>query len=266
MMDTQRWEIVSWLEPWLYTREALKRCSRCKQEWPATAEYFHRKKTSTDGLDSGCKKCAAELAREYYEANREKVVESNREYREANREQIAEHKRANREHIAERKREYREANREQIAEYDRQYREANREQIAETDRQYREANPERGRAASARRRARQRGLPDTFTGEQWIQCLEYFNYCCPVCDNQLRDLFGNVKPHADHWIAISYEGDDNPGTVATNMICLCNDCNQSKWATMPDEWLKQKFGTRKVKQISARIAVYFEWTTAQCRE
>ena len=245
----------------LYTfRTREKRCSRCKQEWPATAEYFHRKKTSTDGLDSGCKKCAAAQSRQYYAANREKVVESNREYRRANRERIAEHKRANRGQIAERKRKYREANREKIAETDRQYREANREQIAETDRQYRIANPERGRAASARRRARKRGLSNTFTGEQWIQCLEYHNYCCPVCGSQLRDLFGNVEPHADHWIPLA--SDECPGTIAENMICLCNNCNQSKWATMPDVWLEREYGTRKVKQISARIAAYFEWTTA----
>lgn len=109
---------------------------------------------------------------------------------------------------------------------------------------------------ASNRRARKRSLPDTFTESQWIACLEYHHYTCAVCGNQLIDLFGNV-PHADHWIPLAYNGDDNPGTVATNMICLCSACNLSKRDTMPDVWLKAQYGTRKANEILRRVKIYF---------
>ena len=257
---------------------AMKRCPGCETEKPATTAYFHRKKTGKYGLASWCKKCTAKRERQYrldnpekvagkkrqyHQANREKIAERDRQYRLDNREKIAGKKRqyreANREKIAEQELRYQQANREKLAEYARQYREANAETIAERQRQYREANREKMRVNSSRRRARKRGLPDTFTSEQWLQCLEYHNYCCPVCGDQLRDLFGDVEPHADHWIPINYEGDDNPGTVATNMICLCNTCNLLKQDTMPAIWLGRKYGKRKAKPIIARIEAYFDW-------
>jgi len=73
-------------------------------------------------------------------------------------------------------------------------------------------------------------------------------------------MFGEFFASADHWIPLSYKGDDNPGTVATNIIPLCHGiggCNNSKNATMPDEWLKRKFGTRKSNQIKLQIQEYF---------
>lgn len=200
----------------------MKRCSRCKQESPATTEFFHRDKGGKNGFASRCKECRAETARRYYIVNQKKV-----------------------------------------AEQEIRYRGANREKVAERHRRYRQANREKYRVLYQRREARKRSLPDTFTDEQWLQCLEYHNYCCPVCDSQLRDLFGDIEPHADHWIPLSYEGDDNPGTVATNMICLCNTCNLSKNATMPTIWLEREYGTRKANETMARIEAYFEWVVAQ---
>ncbi len=35
---------------------AVKICARCKQEFPATPEFFHRKKSTKDGLQFSCKK------------------------------------------------------------------------------------------------------------------------------------------------------------------------------------------------------------------
>ena len=231
--------------------ELTKTCTKCGEILPATAEYFHQQKKGKYGLRPQCKTCILEYNRQYQEENSEKIAEYHCQYRKTNREKIAESIR-----------QYRKTNREKVVEQQQKYQKTNREKIAEYKRRYRKANPEKRRIALSRYRARKRNLPDIFTSEQWLQCLEYFNYCCPVCDSQLRDLFGNVKPHADHWIPLDYDGDDNPGTVATNMICLCNACNLSKSATMPDVWLKQKFGTRKAAQISVRIQAYFE-TIAQ---
>jgi 5-methylcytosine-specific restriction endonuclease McrA len=129
----------------------------------------------------------------------------------------------------------------------------------EYSREYQLANLDKHRIGEQRRRARKRELPDTFTYEQWIACLEYHNYCCAVCGNQLRDLFGNIEPHADHWIPLIKP--ECPGTTPDNMICLCNKCNSSKSAAMPDVWLRRRFNTRKANEILKRVADYFEWAS-----
>lgn len=115
----------------------------------------------------------------------------------------------------------------------------------------------RNRIHAHLRRARKNDLPATFTAEQWEQSLNYFNGCCAVCGRQLNSLFGDYKAHQDHWIPVSYEGDDNPGTVATNMIPLCKPCNLSKAASMPEDWLAQNFSKRKSRDILARVQTYF---------
>ena len=43
----------------------MKRCSRCRQEFPRSAEYFHRKGRY---LHCTCKPCTNEVAREYQKA------------------------------------------------------------------------------------------------------------------------------------------------------------------------------------------------------
>lgn len=42
----------------------MKTCARCKEEYPATIEYFHRRTKSSTGFASYCKKCSSEVAKE----------------------------------------------------------------------------------------------------------------------------------------------------------------------------------------------------------
>lgn len=119
------------------------------------------------------------------------------------------------------------------------------------------------RVCSSRRRARKQALPNVWTHHDWLKCLEYWHYSCAVCGKQLRDLFKNIEPHADHWIAITDPRPDNPGTVRSNMICLCSPCNESKCNSSPDEWLKKKYGTRLANITLKRITDYFDWIVQQ---
>jgi len=266
-------------------------CTKCGEELAATADNFYRLKTGKYGLRPECKKCIAEYNKRYHEANREAIVKSNKQWREANREYgklyrkdnrepIAERvklwREANREPLAERQKRYREANREPIAERNKQYYEANREPLAERGKQYREANREKeaerrkryratpegkqnSRINKVRRLARKRGLPDTFTTDDWNHALTYFNGCCAVCERQLDDLFGTHKAHADHWIPLS--NPDCPGTVPTNIVPLCggtDGCNQSKGPQLPEAWLIRKFGKRKAADILEKVHDYFD--------
>lgn len=110
-------------------------------------------------------------------------------------------------------------------------------------------------------RARNKLLPNTFTDFQWQNALNYFNGCCAVCERQLNDMFGAFAVSADHWIPLSYEGEDNPGSVADNIVPLCHGvdgCNNSKKDIMPTIWLEQEFSKRKAKRIAARVQQYFD--------
>lgn len=201
-----------------------------------------------------------------YATNREKINKQRRELRRQNPERNRQYQRQyllNNPDFAEKKRKqssnYYYTNREKRRNWRQLYRQ--QPHVKDRRREYmsrwQKRNADRVRINGARREARKRELPANYSIDDWQHTLDYYNYCCAVCGNQLRDLSGGIVPHADHWIPLS--SDDCPGTVATNMICLCSTCNLSKNATMPDIWLKQRFGTHKADQILARIETYFTW-------
>lgn len=77
---------------------ALKRCTKCLREKPATADFFHAYKRSPDGRRSVCRGCRAKdhadnrgerllKRREHYQANKDRLLESVRAYYRANAEE-----------------------------------------------------------------------------------------------------------------------------------------------------------------------------------
>jgi hypothetical protein len=79
-----------------------KCCSECGKA--STLEDFYKKKRGLGGRNSICKCCKAKSDSNWYEQNRETVIENQYEYRKQNREKIAEYDRIryekNREKIA----------------------------------------------------------------------------------------------------------------------------------------------------------------------
>jgi 5-methylcytosine-specific restriction endonuclease McrA len=59
----------------------VKQCTRCKQMFPATTEYFSRHKGMRDGLNYVCKLCV----RKYYLRNRELIYEKQLDWQRNNR-------------------------------------------------------------------------------------------------------------------------------------------------------------------------------------
>lgn len=278
--------------PTVDVADGYRLCTKCNEIKPSTPEYFNRDKKGSDGLSAKCKECLKIYKKQYYLENKEKVNKKNSEWHYANREHANELSRLwhhsnkqrasqsaknyyaeNKERIKKRSNRWYHANHKQAREQQRDYYNRNKDRYYELSVEWRLKNPQKrreicqryhrkhphiARISAENRRARKKKLPNTFTVEQWEYCLDYFNYTCPACDSQLRDLFGNVEPHADHWIPLSYEGDDNPGTVAANMICLCNTCNLSKGAKLPDVWLKEIYNIRKANKILEHIEAYIE--------
>lgn len=89
-----------------HEHEGMKKCTKCGEWKPATAEYFYGHSTNRDGFSGSCKWCK----REHYEKNKDKLAEWRREYREKNKDKIADSER-----------EYYEKNRRKISERDRRY-------------------------------------------------------------------------------------------------------------------------------------------------
>jgi len=208
----------------------MRRCSKCGEEKPATAEFFYKDASKKDGLAGYCKPCASERNRAYRVANVDVINEKGRAYYVANAEAIGEQHRA--------------------------YHAANAEAISERLRAYREANPEIHKASKQRRAARKRELPATLTAQEWQYAIDYFHGCCAVCGRPLKDLFATHTAAMDHWIPLTKGG----GTTADNIVPLCHGkdgCNNHKGNALPEAWLVRRFGKREAKKILARINAYF---------
>lgn len=55
--------------------EGMKKCTKCGEWKPATAEFFNRDKTKKDGLRSVCRGCRRGQAGEYYQKNKDRKRE-----------------------------------------------------------------------------------------------------------------------------------------------------------------------------------------------
>jgi len=85
--------------------------------------------------------------KEYYENNKEQLLEKKKEYNEKNKEQIAEYQKKynedNKEKLKEKKKEYYENNKETIKEKHKEYNEKNKEHISEQKKEWRDVNKEK---------------------------------------------------------------------------------------------------------------------------
>lgn len=266
-----------------------KRCARgalCVNplgcDLPATIEYFGKDKHRKSGLNPYCRVCARKKANDlYYQDKEAHRVRMNRYHKtEKGKAQIKRYQAKHKEHIREQRRRYKQANRERITKRNREI--YVRKKLEEnpnwkpfrvmTDEERRVKNrangqrfwrrrPEMRKVYKQKRRVREVQLPYCFSGDDWQRSLDYFQNHCAACGRP-RGLWHTLAP--DHWIPIS--SPLCPGTVPTNMIPLCHGtdgCNNSKCGKLPEQWLVDRFGARKAKQILKRINDYFDWVRQQ---
>lgn len=67
-----------------------QKCSTCKNEFPATLDYFG--KHGTRGLDTYCKDCRHDKTRKYYYIHKEKMQSQSRIWKENQRQRINDYK------------------------------------------------------------------------------------------------------------------------------------------------------------------------------
>jgi hypothetical protein len=216
--------------------EGYKRCSVCSKVFPATLEYFHSDKTHADSLRTQCKVCRIEKVKQQRADNPEAGRVSRKKYYENHKEEVKA--------------------------VVREYQHKNREKRNEYENQYWRENRERKQAKSHRRKAAKLNLPNTFSAADWERCLDYWGHRCAACG---REPSEDVILSPDHWIALTDPRLDNPGTVPTNIVPLCNalkggrgGCNNSKHKREAWVWLLERFGADEAAVILSRINAYFE--------
>jgi len=68
----------------------MKICTKCKKEYPATLEYFHKGKNYKNGLHLWCKKCKNKLnkvsSKNWYLENKEKAKQISKNWKQNNKE------------------------------------------------------------------------------------------------------------------------------------------------------------------------------------
>lgn len=208
-----------------------------------------------------------ERARKRYADNIEVQHEKDRHYRETHREQMREkanrYARGHKEKLRVYKNIWRIKNAEKYHAQMRHYYIINQDRIREKNKVYSQTHREQYRLQKQLRRTRARGLPSTFTINEWRRCLTYWNHTCAICGRP-RGFWHTLA--ADHWIAISDPRSNNPGTVAANIVPLChgvNGCNNEKNDTDPLTWLISKYGPKKGKAKHQEILTYFAWVEEQ---
>lgn len=232
-----------------------KRCSKCKQWFPATPEYFYNHKRSSDGLDPRCITCRRATKKEYAHRNPEKVREGNarrkQRFIERNPDYFADYFQQyyveHAEEIKANTRWHYAINTEHYRRYHKEYHEARKDEInAERRRTYplraaevkrrkdawRAKYPEKVKVQTARRRAIIANADGEVTADDVRRLFEETESRCAYCG---ITLFREDRSswHVDHIIPLSRGGSNGP----ENLALTCAECNLSKNSKLVSEWV-----------------------------
>lgn len=215
-----------------------KTCQRCRELKPV--EDFSRNRSRPDGLAHYCRPCKAEAAakryaarpevvrqaaRDYYQANRARKLDSAREYRETNRDALRKDNRARKaaalaadpERIRAQQRAWRAANPDRVRQYARKRYIDNPEKYRAAVAAWCQANRDASNEIRRRYKARKRSAVCVpFTTAQLAAKVAYWGDRCWVCAGSW-DSIDHVKPLAKR----------GPHMLA-NLRPICTPCNTRK--------------------------------------
>jgi hypothetical protein len=230
------------------TPTGTKVCRKCHIE--KDVSEFNRNYGNKDGLNGWCKQCQSEA----HKARKEKMVYIIAETKICGKckkeKNIKEFQKDSKNHDG-----VQSACRQCVKEYTGKRYLQKQDHILNYGIEWRKNNPEKRkryrrsekyksieRTVKKRRREAMSKLPNTFTQQEWEQCLQYFNYECAYCGNK-------EKLQRDHFVSALKNG---PFTKE-NIICACPICNLRKRDYDFFEWYpKQDFynKTREEKILS----------------
>ncbi|KAA9007334.1 hypothetical protein F4V43_02285 [Paenibacillus spiritus] len=197
----------------------FKVCTNCKNEKPATKEYFYYHKVTTkkegvkNKVDSWCKDCKNEYQAKYRAEHIEECRVRELEYyhadpirKERKKAGYKKHAKENREVYAERYAKWCEENRDRLRDY-RNFRDIHKKHEV--------------------------------TKNEWENCKNYFNYRCAYCDHPIEEHFIKRKRkyiwsdfHKEHF-------ENNGANDITNLLPSCLWCNTSKHQSKYEDWYNE---------------------------
>lgn len=211
-----------------------KLCTRCKQKKDLSA--FSPDKRSSLGVQSSCKPCCAEKARELRAAKPELNREAKRRWRAKNKDKIHEYHLRYYAENAERIKKASienywlnvEKRRKRMAEVAR----LNRDKRREYEARRRAELPELSRAKAAKRRAAKLAAPGAgITRQDIADIIKKQRYHCAVCRVKLTSDY-----HVDHIVSLKAGGEHDK----KNAQVLCPPCNTSKGAKHPVDFMQSR--------------------------
>ena len=191
----------------------MKTCTKCKIEFPATLEYFHKQGISKDGLRYACKSCTNKSNAEWQKANPEKVKAKNDAWIESNLERHKANLRA-----------WAKAN----PEKKKAWALANPEKAKAAISKWKKENPHKKRETRRKKVAKDKGVYH----EDWTekQLFETYGTDCYICnlaidfDAPKKGIGSDYSSWPDHVIPTSRGGEN---TIRIVRPCH-KTCNQSK--------------------------------------
>ena len=217
-----------------------KTCTKCKEIFPATNDYFQKAKKGKYGLTANCKDCQSKYKKEYHDKNAERLAEYNKKYYEENHEKClntrSKWRKNNSDYFQQYRNEHKEEskvngkvyyveNKETITQYKNDWYIKNRKRIILMRRIYRRNNRGKIQTWGNKRRTMKAKLEHSFTNNDWKLVMSKFNYECAYCGEE-------KKLTQDHFIPL-YSGGE---FTINNVIPACINCNSSKSNKAFDVW------------------------------
>ena len=188
----------------------FKTCTKCGKTFPATTEYFYKRKKGKYGLHAPCREC-----------HRRDVHQYNQRYYYAHAKEIVVHHK-----------ERRQAHPEKAREKSRRYAAAHRDSINAGHRRRQRRYRESTRISTRNHRALKYGSIAQHTKkdvelQRKTQTNRNGELCCWWCGKTIKSGY-----HVDHVIPLSRGGSNAP----ENIVISCPRCNLSKSDKLPQEW------------------------------
>lgn len=212
----------------------LRICSKCKQSFPLTAEYWHKDGCNKTGFCYACKECAKQRARDWGRDNAEYASQKHKEYYAENKERVHKpYSERNAERIAANKRDWRKRNPDKVKKHKSESQKRNRPAANERIKRHYEKYPERRKAQTMIRIARKKNAPGKYTGQDINRMHEQQEGMCFYCGIRIYPHIPKDM-HVDHVIPLTKGGTNYPD----NLVLACQHCNQSKNNHLLADWVK----------------------------
>lgn len=129
---------------------------------------------------------------------------------------------------------YRKGNKDKIAKKKKEWYKENQEEIKDKQKQYRLKNPEKMFNRNNKRRKREENQGNGITKEQWLEMMQFFDWCCAYSGEVLNEDNRSV----DHIIPLNKNGENE----IWNCVPMRKSYNRSKYISDMLEWyIEQPF-------------------------